>query len=85
MTAYGIASGDLNHDGYPDLVLVNGTDQPNQILLNDRQGHLYDSESKIGNGGNKVAIGDLNHDNLLDIVIVGNETTGIFLQTDNKK
>jgi hypothetical protein len=82
---YGLAAGDFNHDGYLDLVLVNGTDQPNQILLNDKQGHFYDSKIEIGKGGNKVAIGDLNHDNLLDIIIVGNESTRIYLQTNKNK
>jgi hypothetical protein len=82
---YGLAAGDCNHDGYLDLVLVNDTDQPNQILLNDKQGHFYDSKIEIGKGGNKVAIGDLNHDNLLDILIIGNESTRIYLQTNKNK
>ena len=82
---YGLASVDFTHDGYLDLVLVNGTDQPNQIFLNDKNGHFYDSKIKIGNGGNKVAVVDLNHDNLVDVIIVGNETTGVYLQTNKKK
>jgi len=32
-----------------------------------------------------VAVVDLNHDNLVDVIIVGNETTGVYLQTNNKK
>ncbi len=79
---YGLASGDFNYDGYLDLVLVNGTDQPNQIFLNNKHGHFYDSKIKIGNGGNKVAICDINHDNLLDIIIIGNESTRVYLQTN---
>jgi hypothetical protein len=82
---YGLASDDINHDGYPDIVLVNGTDQPNQIFLNDKHGHFFDSEIKIGNGGSKVAIGDLNHDYLLDLIIIGAETTSIYLQANKKK
>jgi hypothetical protein len=66
-------------------VLVNGTGQTNQIFLNDKHGHFYDSKIKIGNGGNKVAICDLNHDNLLDIMIIGNETTKVYLQTNKEK
>jgi hypothetical protein len=66
-------------------VLVNGTDQPNKIFLNNKHGHFYDSKIKIGNGGNKVAVGDLNHDNLIDIIIVGNETSRVYLQTNKKK
>lgn len=81
---YGLALGDFNHDSYLDLVTVNGTDQPNQIFLNDKHGHFYDSKIKIGNGGNKVAIGDLNHDNLLDIIIVGNESSRVYLQINKK-
>jgi hypothetical protein len=82
---YGLASGDFNQDNYLDIVLVNGTDQPNQIFLNDKHGNFYDSKIKIGNGGNKVAIGDLNHDNLLEIIIIGNETTRVFFQTNKGK
>ena len=77
---YGIALCDFNHDNYPDLVVVNGPDQPNQIFLNDKKGNFYDSKIDIGKGGTKVAVGDLNHDNLLDIVIVGNDSIKVYLQ-----
>jgi hypothetical protein len=81
---YGIAVGDFNHDHYPDLVIINGTNQPNQIFLDDKHGHFYDSQIDIGSGGNKVAVSDINHDNLLDIIIVGSESTKVYLQTNKK-
>jgi hypothetical protein len=81
---YGIAVGDLNQDHSPDLVVVNGINQPNQIFLNDKHGHFYDSKIDIGSGGNKVAVCDLNHDNLLDIIIIGSESTKVYLQTNKK-
>jgi len=82
---YGIALGDFDHDNYPDLVVVNGPNQPNQIFLNDKQGNFYDSKINIGKGGTKVAVGDLNKDNLLDIVIVGIDSIKVFLQNTIKK
>jgi hypothetical protein len=81
---YGIAAGDFNHDHSLDFVVINGTNQPNQIFLNDKQGHFYDSKIDIGSGGNKVAVCDLNHDNLLDIMVVGNENTKVYLQINNR-
>jgi hypothetical protein len=64
--------------------VVNGPNQQNQIFLNDKYGHFYDSKIDIGSGGNKVAVCDLNHDNLLDIIIIGNENTKVYLQIKNR-
>ncbi len=79
--SYGIVSSDLNKDSYPDIIVVNDVEQPNQIMLNDKNGEFYETSIELGKGGNKVATSDLNHDNLIDIVIVGNEDIKVYLQT----
>lgn len=78
---YGLACADLNHDSFYDIILVNGTGQPNQIMFNDKNGVFYDTKIEIGKGGNKVAVADLNHDNLADIIITENDDTKVYLQT----
>lgn len=77
---YGITSGDLNADGYPDLVVINDEKQRNQVFLNNGRGRFNDAEISIGKGGNAVAVGDLNDDGLEDIVVVGNDHTNVYLQ-----
>lgn len=78
---YGLAYTDFNNDNFIDLVLINGADQPNQIMFNDGHGNFYDAKIEIGKGGNKAAVADLNHDNLSDIIITSDENTRVYLQT----
>jgi hypothetical protein len=72
---YGIDMFDLNHDGYLDIILVNGTNQPNQIFINNGTGSFSESGILFGNGGNKVAVGDFNRDEIPDVFIVNDASS----------
>src|SRR5690606_15788646 len=74
----GVAVGDVNNDGWPDVMLVS-RDGGNRLFLNDGRGNLrlwtpseqlfewtYTSGDDSTCG---VAFGDVNRDGLLDIVI----------------
>lgn len=64
----GIVSGELNNDGYSDLVLSqeNG---PTFILFNDHDGSFTISNQKPGNGYYpNIYLGDLNGDGFLDML-----------------
>jgi hypothetical protein len=66
----GMTIGDLNNDGYSDIVLFqNG---PNYILLNDKKGGFVLSEEQLLGSYNtqSIVLGDLNGDDYLDIIQV---------------
>jgi|LakMenEpi03Aug12_release.lakeMendotaPanAssembly.Ray.scaffolds.fasta_scaffold05296_10 hypothetical protein len=78
----GIAVGDLNDDGFLDIIQANFmypgySDLPSQsyVYWNDGQGHFPVTGMPLGNGERSfsMAVGDFNKDGLLDI-IQGNYT-----------
>jgi len=70
VSAAGIGLGDLNGDGYLDLVLTD-YQEPNQIWINDGTGHFVDSGFRFGNDQfyRHAHLGDLDQDGDLDVFL----------------
>ena len=69
--AKGVAVGDLNGDGLPDLAVVSFVTEYVSIFLNDGTDPFY-ARTDIpvpGNGSESVAIGDFNGDGKADLVV----------------
>lgn len=74
---YWIAAGDLNGDGYPDLVTANTTLSSKtgtiSVLLNNKNGTFAPAVSyNVGGQPYQVAIGDLNGDGYADVAVTNN-------------
>jgi hypothetical protein len=82
----GIASGDLNGDGYPDVVLTNEFQNYIYILINNRKGGFTQSSLQPPTGDpyepTQIALADLNGDGNLDAV-TGTESGGIGVYLGN--
>jgi hypothetical protein len=83
---YWIVSGDLNGDGYPDLVTantnVNGPTGSVSVLLNNKNGTFANAVNyTVGNQPYQVAIGDINHDGYPDLAVTnyGANTVSILM------
>lgn len=79
VTGFGVAAGDFNGDGWPDIFLA-GRYGGNKLFLNDGKGRFRELPASHGNFEWKykdtaedtpcgVCFGDVNRDGLLDIVI----------------
>jgi hypothetical protein len=71
----GLAAGDLNGDGRPDIVTINRTDKDVAVLINDGTGHFLPAvKYALSAAGitqpTGVAVGDFNGDGKLDVVVV---------------
>ena len=78
-----LAAGDLNGDGYPDLVVGNYSSNNVGVLLNNGNG-TFASAVTYSTGGTSprgVAIADFNSDGHLDLVVTNNasNTIGVLL------
>lgn len=71
------ATGDLNGDGSPDVVITNGTnetDRPTRVLLNDGTGGFVPTgQSLTPVVAGRAAIGDVNGDGTADMVLVSRD------------
>jgi hypothetical protein len=92
---FGVAIGDVNADGKPDLAIINSpastTDRTGKngltVLLGDGTGKfitMKGSPYEAGKIPNRVAIGDVNGDGINDIVTSDNDSNKIYLFLMNK-
>jgi len=95
-TALDIISGDLNHDGRPDLIIdwTNGnyTSHYYQILINEGGGHFVDETRKLLPQSTKhsywtthVYLVDLKNNGVLDLVVQPSNTTSPTIYLNNGK
>src|SRR5215468_738363 len=71
-TSANVSIGDLNGDGFPDLVLAKGRHWPllDRVLINDGKGHF--TAHNLGDTPDRTytaALADLNGDGYLDVVV----------------
>ena len=78
------AQGDLNGDGFADIVTGSPNGFTRQIYLNDGSGHFAATNQSLGfNGADHIVLGDINGDRSLDLVtapghVLFNNGSGTF-------
>lgn len=92
---FGLAIGDINADGKPDLAIVNSPSSMSgapginglTVLVGDGKGNftmMKGSPFEAGKIPNRIAIGDINGDRVNDIIISDNENDKIYLYLMSK-
>ena len=85
----GVAAGDLNDDGWPDLYVTNDYIEPDYLYINNRDGTFKEqikvATKHISNFGMGVDIADFNNDGLLDIAVVDMVAEDNYRQKTNMK
>jgi hypothetical protein len=92
---FGIAIGDINADGKPDLAIINSPGSMGEgkgknglsVLVGDGTGKfttMKGSPFEAGKIPNRIAIGDVNGDGINDIVTSDNDSNKIYLFLLNK-
>jgi hypothetical protein len=83
---YSLALGDLNKDGYPDIVATNFGSNNVDVLINNRSGGFGGASSVVvGNGPIGVAIADLNGDGNPDVATANysDSSVGVLIGNGN--
>ena len=75
-STYGVRSGDLNNDGYIDIISIHNHDQI-QVKINDGTG-VFENANHVYTGGDyfRVELADVDNDSYLDIVAFSFGTNG---------
>jgi hypothetical protein len=75
---HGLALGDFNGDGIPDLVAVNGSPSASLTMLLGNGDGTFQSASPIAIPGQPLAVtvGDFNNDGILDLAVAGGINNG---------
>ena len=88
---YFMATGDLNNDGKPDLVVANNSAGNISVFINKTTPFGSDvptftnaTQFVTSSTMRSVAIGDINGDGLSDIVVCWNTTASVFINTTAK-
>jgi hypothetical protein len=68
---YGVAIGDINHDGYPDLVVANNGSDTVSILLGSANGTFTPSATTLATCANPygIALGDFQHNGYPSVAV----------------
>jgi hypothetical protein len=77
-----LAAGDINGDGFPDIVAASHFGGV-QTLLGDGKGNFKEKSFHKDDGCVAAQLGDLNGDRHLDLVLVGYEKAGIEVYSGN--
>jgi hypothetical protein len=83
---FGVAVGDINGDGIPDIVAVNQGNDSVSVLLGKGNGtFLPNNDYAVGSLPVSPVLGDLNKDGRLDIVVVNDfgESASVLLNNGN--
>ena len=78
----GVALGDFNGDGVPDLALSSGDDASASVLIGNGDGTFQPMQSlSAGSSPKSVAVGDFNGDGYADLVVANHwsDTVSVFL------
>ena len=86
---YSVVSGDLNGDGYPDLVAVNSNISSPvgtiSVLLNNKNGTFAPAVTyNVGKQPYQVAIGDINGDGIPDLAVTNYDDNSVSILFGSK-
>jgi hypothetical protein len=78
------ASGDLNHDGWLDIVVANSTDNTVSVLLGKGAGTFQNHvDYATGKGPSSVAVADFDGDGKLDVVVTNSTDNTVSVLMGN--